>query len=248
LWKYHGAGPWFPEIALYGSTHPNADLGIHLTLTSEWKYYRWGPVSGRDKSPSLVNALSFLYASADSVARMAVLNEVEQELRSQIQRCIAFGLYPTHLDSHMGTCFLNKDYVRIYLKLAREFHLPCLLNREAFQFLTGVDISELITPEDVVLDKIFMAFPQDFKSGMADYYTKVIKSLQPGLSCILLHAAYDNDEMKAVTVDRPDYGAAWRQADFDFWSSDAAKKILAENNIHLIGWKEIKQKLFDKKQ
>ena len=69
---------------------------------------------------------------------------------------------------------------------------------------------------------------------MANYYTKVIGSLQPGFNCILLHAAYNNDEMQAVTIDHPDYGAAWRQADFDFFSSDACKKLLADQNIHLI--------------
>ncbi|PWT76038.1 MAG: hypothetical protein C5B59_07475 [Bacteroidetes bacterium] len=239
--------PWFPEIASYAATHPNIDLGIHLTLTSEWKNYRWGPVSGASVSPSLANKRGFLYDDLDSLGKMAVLKDVERELRGQIDRAILFGVHPSHLDSHMGSCFFDKDYLRLYIQLAREYHIPCLLNRDAFKLVYAINIDELLKPEDVVTDRIFMAFPQDFSKGMPNYYTQVIRSLKPGLNCILLHAAYDNEEMQAVTVDHPDYGAAWRQADFDFFTSDACKKLLEENQVHVISWREIKEKLFDKK-
>lgn len=234
--------PWFPEAAAYFVAHPKADLGLHLTLTSEWKYYRWGPVSTKDKS-SLANARGFLYDDVDSLGKMAQLKDVEQELRAQIDRAIQFGIRPTHFDSHMGSCFFNKEYLKIYIKLAREYHVPCLLNREAFKLVFNINIDELTTESDVLVDKIFMAYPNDYKQGMATYYTKIISSLQPGLNCILLHAAYNNDEMQAVTIDHPDYGAAWRQADFDFFSSEACRKLLADQNIHLISWREIKEKL-----
>lgn len=233
--------PWFPEAAAYAVAHPSADLGLHLTLTSEWKYYKWGPVS--DKAMSLANAKGFLYDDLDSLGKMAQLKDIEQELRAQIDRAIQFGIRPTHFDSHMGGCLFNKEYLKIYIKLAREYHVPCLLNREAFKVLFNINLDELITDKDVVLDKVFMAYPNDYKQGMVTFYTKVISSLQPGLNCILLHAALNNDEMQAVTVDHPDYGAAWRQADYDFFSSEACKKLLADQKIHLITWKEIKEKL-----
>ncbi|HEX4850650.1 MAG TPA: polysaccharide deacetylase family protein [Puia sp.] len=239
--------PWFPEIAAYASSHHNIDLGIHLTLTSEWKNYRWGPVSGTTQSPSLANKRGFLYDDVDSLGKMAQLKDVERELRAQIERSIQFGVYPSHLDSHMGSCFFRKDYFLIYLQLSREYHIPCLLNRDAFRLIYGINLDELLKPQDVVVDRIFMAFPQDYSKGMPNYYAQVISSLKPGLSCILLHAAYNNEEMQAVTVDHPDYGAAWRQADFDFFTSDACKKLLDENHVHVISWREIKEKLFDKK-
>lgn len=239
--------PWFPEIAAYAVSHPDADLGLHLTLTSEWKYYRWGPVAGKDKVGSLVNQKGFLYDDLDSLGKMAKLKEVEQELRAQIERAIQFGIHPTHLDSHMGGCFFNKEYMKIYIQLAREYHLPCLLSPDIFKLAYHVDISDFINEKDVIVDRIFMAFPPDYKLGTANYYTRIISSLQPGLSCILLHAAYNNDEMQAVTIDHPDYGAAWRQADFDFFSSDACKKLLADQHIHLITWKEIRDKLLQPK-
>ena len=235
--------PWLSEIANYAATHPNADLGIHLTLTSEWKYYKWGPVSVKDKTSSLVNSRGYFYDDVDSLGKMAKLSEIETELRSQVEKAIQFGIHPTHLDSHMGSCFFNKDYLKIYLKLAHEYHIPCLLNVNAFKMIYQVDISDLITDKDVVTDNVFMAFPPGDDKQRAAYYTQVLNTLPAGLSCILLHAAYDDAEMQAITMDHPDYGSAWRQGDLNFFSGEACKKLLADNNIHLITWKEIKDKL-----
>jgi predicted glycoside hydrolase/deacetylase ChbG (UPF0249 family) len=235
--------PWFSEIADYAAKHPDVDLGIHLTLTSEWKYYKWGPVSGKDKVSSLVNNKGFFYDDLDSLGKKAKLNEVETELRSQVDKAIAAGVHPTHLDSHMGSVFFNKDFLKIYLKLAHEYHLPCLLNVNAFRQVYGVDISDLITDKDVLTNTVFMVFPPGNVETRAAEYEKIFQSLTPGLNCILLHAAFDDDEMKAITQDHPDYGAAWRQADYDFFTSDECKKALAANNIRLITWKEVKDKL-----
>lgn len=235
--------PWFSEIAHYASTHPGADLGIHLTLTSEWKYYKWSSVAAKDKVSSLLNNNGFFYDDLNSLGKKAKLTEVETELRSQIEKAIQAGVHPTHLDSHMGSCFFNKDFFKIYLKLAHEYHLPCLLNVNAFKLVYNVDISDLITDKDVLTNIVYMVFPPGDIQIRAAEYEKIFQSLTPGLNCILLHAAFDNDEMKAITQDHPDYGAAWRQADYDFFSSEECKKVLAANNIHLITWKEIKDKL-----
>lgn len=235
--------PWFSEIAHYASTHPDADLGIHLTLTSEWKYYKWSSVASKDKVSSLLNSNGFFYDDLDSLGKKAKLDEVETELRSQIEKAIQAGVRPTHLDSHMGSVFFRKDFLKIYLKLAHEYHLPCLLNVNAFKLVYGVDISDLITDKDVLTNVVYMVFPPGNIQTRAAEYEKIFQSLTPGLNCILLHAAFDDDEMKAITQDHPDYGAAWRQADYDFFSSEECKKVLAANNIHLITWKEIKDKL-----
>ncbi|HVZ97904.1 MAG TPA: polysaccharide deacetylase family protein [Chitinophagaceae bacterium] len=235
--------PWFPEIAAYSAQHPDADIGVHLTLTSEWKYYKWGPVAPKDKVSSLLNKEGYFYDDPDSLGKRAKLNEVETELKSQIEKALHAGMHITHLDSHMGSVFFNKDFLKIYLKLAHEYHLPCLLNADAFKLLYHVDISDLITDKDVLTDHVYMAFPPSPEKDRAAYYSQLLRALQPGLNCIILHAAFNNDEMRAVTMDHPDYGAAWRQADFDFFTSDACKKLLADNHIYLITWKEIKDKL-----
>jgi len=235
--------PWFSEIADYAKKHPDADLGIHLTLTSEWKYYKWGPVAAKDKVSSLLNSNGFFYTDLDSLAVRAKPDEVETELRSQIEKALQAGVHPTHLDSHMGSVFFRKDFFKIYLKLAHEYHLPCLINVNAFKLVYAVDVSDLITDKDVLTNVVYMVFPPGNIETRAAEYEKIFESLTPGLNCITLHAAFNDDEMKAITQDHPDYGAAWRQADYDFFTSDECKKALAANNIHLVTWKEVKDKL-----
>jgi predicted glycoside hydrolase/deacetylase ChbG (UPF0249 family) len=234
--------PWFPEIADYATAHPDTDLGLHLTLTSEWKLYKWGPVL-HNEVKTLITDKGFLTDGSVDLGKTANVQEAENELRAQIERAIKFGIKPTHFDTHMGILFASPELLQTYIKLGREYKVPVMLNHDALKFLYNIDLTKYINDNDVIVDKIFMATPQDYAKGMSDYYSTVIKSIQPGLNVILLHAAYDNDEMKAVTIDHPDYGAAWRQADFDFFSSDACKKLVSDNNIKLITWKEIRDKL-----
>jgi predicted glycoside hydrolase/deacetylase ChbG (UPF0249 family) len=232
--------PWFPEIAAYSRTHPKADLGLHLTLTSEWNLYKWDPVTDKSEVPGLINKYGFLFQSVDSLVQSAKTAEVEKEIRAQIERAKLFGIDVTHLDSHMGSVFGKPEFLEVYLKLGREYRLPVLLSKE-FSTIPGFD--KLLNGKDVLLDRIITANPADFKIGMENYYTNVLKSVQPGVSIILLHAAYDNEEKRAATIDHPDWGAAWRQADFNFFTSEKCKKLLKEQDIRLITWREIRDKL-----
>jgi predicted glycoside hydrolase/deacetylase ChbG (UPF0249 family) len=238
--------PWMGDIAAYARKSPAADLGLHLTLTSEWKYYKWGTVSTGTQPSSLVNSQGFLYSSTDSLYKYAKTADVEKEIRAQIERAKQFGIDPTHFDAHMGCLFGKPEYLSILIKMGREYKVPVLLHRQAFKMLYNIDIDKFISDKEVLVDQIFMAGPDNFKNGMAAYYTGVLKSLQPGLNCILLHAAYNNQEMQSVTVDHPDYGAAWRQADLDFFSSAACKELLEQQKIKLVGWKEIRDKIVRK--
>lgn len=235
--------PWFPEAAAYAVAHPKADLGLHLTLTSEWKYLKWGPVAGRENVPHLVNQQGFLFSSVDSVLQSTNADEVEKELRAQIERAKQFGIDITHLDSHMGTLYANKDFLQVMLKLGREYQLPVMLNQQIL-LMNGDSVAH---PNDVVIGNIYIESPQDYKNGAEAYYTKVIQSLQPGVSLIIFHAAYNNDEMQGVTIDHSDYGAAWRQDDFNFFTNEHCKTLLKQNNIQVITWREIRNKLIRNK-
>lgn len=236
--------PWMGDIAAYARSHPNADLGLHLTLTSEWKNYKWGTVMPTGQAGSLVNKNGFLYSDTDSLYSYARPGEVEKEIRAQIERAKQFGIDPTHFDAHMGCLFATPEYLQLLIKLGREYKVPVLLNAEAFKIVFNIDISKYISEKEVLVDKLFMAQPNDYKNGMDDYYTNLLKSVQPGLSCILLHAAYENAEMQVVTIDHPDYGAAWRQDDFNFFTSAKCRDLLQQQNIKVITWKEIRDKLF----
>jgi chitin disaccharide deacetylase len=236
--------PWFGEIAAYAAAHPDADLGLHLTLTSEWKFYKWKPVIPVDQVPTLVDSRGYFYDNVTDLYTHAQVKEAELELRAQIDRAKQFGINPTHLDSHMGSAFFNPNFLQVLIAIGRSYKIPVLLNDDLVKVWLKADSTNTLTDSDVVFSKILMATPEDYKKGMPAYYSSVIESLQPGLTYLILHAAYDNEEMQAVTIDHPDYGAAWRQADFNFFTSAQCRKLLADQHVKVITWREIKQKLY----
>src|SRR5882672_12949657 len=122
--------PWFPEVARWAKDHPNADLGIHQALNSEWTTLRWGPLSPSDNVSSLVDANGYLPLDTDVVTRNAKPAEAEVELRAQIDRAKSMGILPTHLDTHMGALFGSTDLYRLYQKMGYRYGLPILEERE----------------------------------------------------------------------------------------------------------------------
>jgi predicted glycoside hydrolase/deacetylase ChbG (UPF0249 family) len=237
--------PWFPEIANYAATHPDADLGLHITLTSEWKYLKWGPVTPDHQVPGLVNRQGFFFSSVDSVRRSASAAEVEEEIRNQVKRAIQFGVDPTHLDSHMGTLFSSPDYLKAYIKVGREYKIPVFIPRP-LESMLGVKLDSMTTDKDALVDHVVTAGPQHLKTGFAAFYTNALKNLQPGLTYLIIHTAYDNDEMKAVAAGIVDWGSGWRQQDYDFFTSAECERLLKENNIIRVTWREIRDKVVRK--
>jgi predicted glycoside hydrolase/deacetylase ChbG (UPF0249 family) len=235
--------PWFSEIAAYAVAHPKADFGLHLTLTSEWKYYKWGPLADNKDVPGLVNKSGFLYPDGDTIYKQANLKEIETELRAQIEKAKQSGVDFTHFDSHMAILFGNAEYLKLLIRLGREYKVPVLLNKAGPRSLVNINLTGFVTDKDVQLDNIYTANPSDFKNGMENYYTPLLNALQPGLSIFIIHTAYDDKEMQAITVDHPDWGAAWRQADYNFFTGENCKKLLKNNNIKVITWREVRDKL-----
>src|SRR5215813_2196463 len=229
--------PWLPDIAAYARTHPEADLGLHLTLTSEWTSFRWGPVLSRERVPSLLDKNGYLYLTESEAAAQANPKEVEAEIRAQIDRARSLGINPTHLDSHMGTLYQNKTLFETLLRVARENKLPSRVSKEWLASRTY--LSSILEPQDVVIDKIISIEPQVSAEGWAKFYTDEIKRIQPGVSEIIIHLAYDDEEMRGATADHPNWGAAWRQRDLQFFTSDAFRKLLEENQIKLVTWREV---------
>lgn len=231
--------PWLPETANFARGFSKADLGLHLTLTSEWKYLKWGPVAPRGQVSSLVDSLGYFYDNCAELAANAKMEEIDRELRAQVEKALALGIKPTHFDSHMGCLFYSTPALfELYLKLGRDYHIPAMVSRNMLAQLPEA-LGKMVTDKDIVVDNVYTATPEDFSGGMPAYYEKVFRGLQPGVNVILMHLAYDGAEMRGVSFDHPDWGAAWRQADFNFFSSDKCRELLKEEGIQLITWREV---------
>jgi predicted glycoside hydrolase/deacetylase ChbG (UPF0249 family) len=229
--------PWLVEIAAFARANPTADLGLHLTLTSEWTSFRWGPVSSRDKVSSLVNKDGYFPLLETEAAAQADPKEVEMEITAQIERARTLGIQPTHLDSHMGTLYQSKALFEVFLRVARSQKLPV---RVAKTWFARADfLPSTLQADDVYIDRTLDINPSVAPQDWAKFYTDELKKLEPGVTEVIIHLAYDDAEMRAATVDHPAWGAAWRQRDFEFFTSDAFRKVLQENNIKLITWREI---------
>jgi len=229
--------PGFHEIAGYAKAHPEADLGIHLTITSEWPSYKWRPVLSPAEVPSIVDKDGFLFESKAQLMKNPVTEEVEKEFRAQINLAVNSGINLTHIDSHMFTAFSNRKILESYISLGKEYKLPVLLiNEVPFYSLNPKNI--------VIVNKLYHARPDDYFKGLTDYYKRIFESLEPGLNCILAHLAFDDAEMKEITRGQPNYGSAMRQTDFDFFTGYECRQLIEENNIKLITWREIRDKLF----
>jgi len=230
--------PWLTEVADYAKAHPDADLGLHLTLTAEWKTDRWGPVESRDKVPSLLDPDGYLWPEVAPELQHIKAEEAEREVRAQVEHAMAVGIHPTHLDSHMGTLFARADLTAIYIKVAHEYKLPFLA---MITSTAPENLKSMLSDKDVLLDSVVIANPSVQAAHWKDFYLDAIKNLKPGLTEFIVHLAHDDAESQAVMVDHPDYGAAWRQRDYDVITSPQFKKALDDNHVILVQWKDLKK-------
>ena len=229
--------PWVTEVAAYAKAHPDADLGLHLTLTSEWQTFRWQGLAPTDKVPSLYDPDGTLPNDEAIVAQRAKPEEVERELRAQIQRALALGIKPTHLDSHMGALFTKPELFNVYTKVAREYHLPFLAVKGA----SFANSPAPLTRKDVPLDAVVIAGGEVPRDKWKEFYLAAIDSLKPGLTELIVHLGHDDAELQAVTVNHEPYGSAWRQRDYDVMNSPEFKKKLRDNHVILIRWRDLQK-------
>jgi predicted glycoside hydrolase/deacetylase ChbG (UPF0249 family) len=229
--------PWVAEVAAYARAHPGADLGLHLTLTAEWATYKWGSVASRDRVPTLLDSAGVFPSDVPPVVARAQPAEVERELDAQIDRALALGIRPTHVDSHMGALFTTNDLIATYINVAHAHRLPFLAMHGNPPGVTNVPLA----PHDIVLDNVIVASPDIPRDRWKEFYLNAIASLKPGLSEIIVHLGHDDAELQAVTVDHEPYGAAWRQRDYEVVMSPEFKRALADNHVVLVRWKDLQR-------
>ncbi len=231
--------PWAREISGYVKAHPGMDVGIHLTLTAEWENYKWGGVSSSDQIPSLLNREGYFYATVEELGKAGKGEEARRELKAQIDKAIASGVEPTHLDTHMGSVLANPELIKVYLDLSDEYHLPVLFPR-AYVAMLPPDISKIYGAKVFLLDNLFMLDPGMIKGKWIDPYRTAIEAMKPGLNQMIVHLGIDSDEMKAICSGHKDYGSEWRQNDLDLVTGREFMELLKANKIVLITWKQIR--------
>jgi chitin disaccharide deacetylase len=226
--------PWFPEVAAFARTHSQADLGIHLALNSEWTTLRWGPISPSDQVPSLLDDDGFLRLDTPQVVERAKSAEVERELRAQVERARAAGVRLTHLDSHMGALFGSEAFLNVYRRVGAEYGLPVLLERSGERAAAFPEATK-----ESLVDRVLGIGPGVPAAGWRAAYEKMLEPLPLGVYELIVHLAYDDDEMRGATADHPDWGAAWRQQDLDLVKSPEFRSFLDKQGFVRVGWRDL---------
>ncbi|GAA4431295.1 chitin disaccharide deacetylase [Pontibacter saemangeumensis] len=236
--------PWFKEVADFALEKDEFDYGVHLTLTCEWKNYKWGPILSKTEVPSLVNSQGNFYSSRDDFKKHATAEDVKRELHAQIEKAYDLGLNPTHLDSHMYTLGLKSEFLEAYKEIGAEYKLPVFLNRQLIEDC-GLNADQCLNERDFVIDNVVLGDYEVFKNGgLYDFYDSSLDKLVEGVNIVLIHPAFDTQEMQGVTIEHPNFGSEWRQIDYDYFTSQKCKQKIIDNGIQLITWKEIKSVLY----
>jgi predicted glycoside hydrolase/deacetylase ChbG (UPF0249 family) len=229
---------WFPEVAAYGRAHQDADLGIHLTLTSEWDSYEWGPVAPADQVKSLIDPQGYLWNTSQEAAAHITPEDAEREARAQIERALHAGIKITHLDSHMGTFFTPRLFP-VYVKLAHEYGVPVFMVRVP----GAAGLLQLLGDKDLVIDDFKMANAGISPDKWMSFYEDLLRGLKPGVTLLIVHLGFNDGELQGVMTEKAPFGSAWRQRDFDAVSSPRFAQVIKENNITLVGWKDLAQRV-----
>jgi chitin disaccharide deacetylase len=254
--------PWVPGMVHYLKQHPKVDAGLHLTLTAEWKEYRWAPLTGKPTSPGLVDAEGAFWPSVEEVVKHATADEVEAEIKAQLERARTMGFEPTHLDSHMGTLFTKPEFLQRYIKLGIENKIPVMfpaghitmigkqtnITAERYQQTqqTGQMIWNSGLPVLDDLHNVSYGFPYPKDQTLSDaalqklataHYIRTINELKPGLTMVIMHCSAPTEVFPYIT----DSGRT-RKADLLAMTDPAFKKFLEKEGIVLTTWREVKER------
>ena len=222
--------PWALHAMRFLADHPEITFGVHLTVISDWVDYRWGPVTSREKVPSLIDKAGYFYNFEHMPEFLAQvrLDQLEMEFRAQIEAVLATGLKPTHLDWHSLRIGGRADIFDVMLRLAREYGLA--LRVAGRSWIEKVQSQGFPTNDYDFLDS-YLLDPVD-KSAR---YDQMLRELPAGLSEWAVHPGLDNSELLAIEPD----GKHVRQTDFDFLMSQEAKDIVKGEGIILLDYRAL---------
>ena len=237
--------PWVPEFVRLARRHPQLDIGLHLTLTAEWKDYRWGPVAGKPQVPGLSDREGCLPRRVEDVVRRATPEEVETEIRAQIDRAFLMGLRPTHLDSHMGTLYANEAFFRRFLKVAIEKKIPLFIAASFAEVVAEEKPARVRTVKEAIKQVWDAGLPViDFHMSATgrwrggdkeSRYRAFLKKLKPGVTMVIIHPIEFTECFASISSSGPK-----RAEDLSVVTDPVFARLLTEEKIILTTWRELK--------
>ncbi len=237
---------WVSEIAHYFLEHPDMDYGVHVTLTSEWKSYRWGPVAGKPAVPSLVDKEGCLWDDVPLVMLNGKPDDVETEIRAQLDRCRTLGLNPSHLDSHMGTVFAAFPFFERYLKVGIENNIPVMVPGGHMTYIAK-DAPMMIGLARQMSEKAWAAglpvlddiHTGDYQEGgpqnKKDNVIQFLRTMKPGITQFIVHCTQPSETFSKISGS----GGA-RLAELEAMIDPEVRKVVEEEGIILTTWRELK--------
>lgn len=254
--------PWVPGFVHDLKKYPAIDAGLHLTLTSEWKDYRWGPLSGKPKTPGLTDPEGAMWRSVADVVKHASADEVETEIRAQVERARTMGFEPTHLDSHMGTLFATPAFIERYIKVGIEYKIPVMFpgghntliakelkNRSADLQMARAAGKKLWEAGLPVLDDLYndsyswkptseiYGDDKKLQAYKTQKYIEVLQSLKPGITMIIMHCTNTTEVFQHISDSGPT-----RRGDYLAMIDPALKNFIEKEGIILTTWREMKER------
>jgi len=239
---------WFFEVASICRNNPKYDVGVHLTLTSEYDLYRWRALSSVDPESGLLDSEKSLWRTREEALTNVIVKAAEIEMHSQIQMALDNGIDVTHIDAHMGT-ILSPKFIPSYLKLAREFNIVAFMPRITREQLVAVGLGDQadvylkifskIEASGVPLIDYFIIDTMGEQPDKVEYYCKRVAEIKPGLTHFLFHPAKMSSELRAITPD----SASARNQDYESFIDPRIKECVEKHNIIIIGYREIRDYL-----
>lgn len=220
--------PWARHaVELY---RPGDDIGVHLTLNAEHPSYRWGPIT---HAPSLLSGDGGFPSTLDDLWEHADPEEVDRELRAQIERAMAWGIDVTHLAPHLTAITLRPEFFDIYVGLAVDFRLPVRLPSTISGDQAGFPFRRLAAEEGVVFPD---HFDHDWRAGSRDRVYAALADLQPGVTEIHVQPAVDTPEVRALTS----VADQWID-DLELMTDDPkVTQLLVSSGAVLVGYAELR--------
>jgi predicted glycoside hydrolase/deacetylase ChbG (UPF0249 family) len=222
--------PWFNEAAELARQHPELDLGLHLTLTSEWRNYRWGPVS-RQSEPTLLDADGYFARDTNGFGERVKPSEAADEIAAQVAKAKQADIKFTHLDNHMGALSQSAGLFSAYVKLGQSAGVP-----------VSISEGEVKGYGAVVSGLQHLPMPTGIRTAserqLLQAYVEAFSRLRPGVYIMVVHLGHDDAELRAI-MGNDAGGAIGRQRDYDLVSSPAFRKALSQNGIKLTGWRDL---------